>query len=40
MYSDTENEAEMSYASGPHSPHGPSFEKERNVKGLVFCFKP
>lgn len=39
MYSDTENEAEMSYASGPRLSHGLIFE-DRNVNGLVFCFKP
>lgn len=38
MYSDNENEAELSYASGTHTPHGPRFEKEGNMRGLVFHF--
>lgn len=38
MYSDTENEAELSYASGTHTPRGTSFEKEGNMRGLVFHF--
>lgn len=36
MYSDNENEAELSYASGTHTPRGPSFEKEGDVRRLLF----
>jgi len=38
MYSDNKNEAELSYTSGTPTAHGPSFEKEGNVRGLVFLF--